>query len=164
MVVYFIKLFGRREVTEHPISAISVFGASQTDTHKGIGNAAFSSFKKSAFLVCKYPEDRKCFSLCLDIFCVLADKLMEGTEELCLQREQKEVSSSQANFLQLPCGRAGRLGVVGLKACSGREACGGTRVSSQSLGPVNEEKNKVCAITWGVEVYPCSLSLLLSMQ
>lgn len=107
-----IKLFGRREVIENPISAISAFGPSQTDTHKGIGNGAFSSFKKSVILVCKYPEDIKCFSLCLDFFCVLADKLMEETEELCLQREQKEVSSSQASFLQLPCGRAGRLGLV----------------------------------------------------
>lgn len=76
----------------------------------------FQASKKSVFLVCKSPEAIKCFSLCLDFLCVLADKLMEETEELCLQREQKEVSWSRANFLQLPCGRAGRLGLVGLKA------------------------------------------------
>lgn len=95
---------------------------------------------------------------------MLADKLMEETEELCLQREQKEVSSSQANVLQLPCGRAGRSGLVCLKAhqCSGREACGGTRVSSQPLGPVDEERNN--EMRWVMEVYSCSLSLLLSMQ
>lgn len=100
----------------------------------------------------------------LGLFCVLADKLMEETEELCLQREQKEVSSSQAKFLQLLCGRAGKLGVVGLKVhkCSGREVCGGgTRVSSQPLGPEDEERSKTCAMRWIMEVYPCSLSLLL---
>lgn len=102
----------------------------------------------------------------LGLFCVLADKLMEETEELCLQREQKEVSSSQVNFLQLLWGRAGRLGLVGLKTCqcSGREAYGGTWISSQPLGPVDEERNKTCAIKWVMEVYPCSLSLSLSMQ
>lgn len=79
---------------------------------------------------------------------MLADKLMEETEELCLQREQKEVSSSLANFLQLPCSRAGRLGLVDSKACqhSGREACVDTRVSCQPLGRVDDERNKTCAM------------------
>lgn len=51
MVVQFIKLFGRREITEHPISVISASGASQTDTHRPIGNAAFSSFKQCFMLI-----------------------------------------------------------------------------------------------------------------
>lgn len=59
---------------------------------KESGMLHFQASKKSVFLVCKSPEAKKCFSLCLDFLCVLADKLMEETEELCLQREQKEVS------------------------------------------------------------------------
>lgn len=90
----FIKLFGRREITEHPISVISALGASQTDTHRAVGNAAFSSSKQSVFHTDKYPPGHKLlfsafWPLCM---CVFADKLMEETEELCLQREQKEVS------------------------------------------------------------------------
>lgn len=46
----------------------------------------------------KYPQDINCISLSFSLHlasvfvCVFADKLMEETEELCLQREQKEVS------------------------------------------------------------------------
>lgn len=121
----FIRLFGRREITEHPTRVISAFGASQPDTRRAIGNAAFSSSKASVFHAHKYPQDINCFSLHLAFVCVFADKLMEETEELCLQREQKEVSvhHKPIPFIFHVAGLGGS-GVVGLRAhqVSGREA------------------------------------------
>lgn len=42
--------------------------------------------------------------------------------------------------------------------------CGAKRVSSQPLGPGDEERNKSCAMGWVLEVYLCSPSQTLSVQ
>lgn len=84
--------------------------------------------------------------------CVFADKLMEETEELCLQREQKEVC--QTNSFLLPWGRAGRF-AAGLRAHQSpdREAVE-PKFSCHSLDTVGEKRNKGCATGSALEQCP----------